>query len=103
MVLGFRFPGGLVNSSDELELTLGRLQHTGATLADIAVASDDPDYETRPQLHMGRWRQVSDGLKVVQGIADSKQLQLVLHPHFGTLIESVDHACRILEHSEIDL
>lgn len=103
VVLGFRFPGGLVNSSDDLELTFGRLRDAGATFAVIAIASDEADYESRPRLQGGQWRQVSDTLKAVQEIAERKGLQMVLHPHFGTFIETADHACRILEQSKVGL
>lgn len=99
----FRFPGGLVDSTEELDRVFARLRGSGAEYAVLAIVSQDSGYDVRPRLHGKQWRQVGDSLDAVGLRAKASGLKPVLHPHFGTYIESSEDAARILERSGIGL
>ena len=103
VTLRFRFPEGLVDTPTEMHNTFTQLKASGAEMAVLAIMCADVDYESRPRLQGGQWQKVITALDTVMDIAASVGLRTVLHPHFGTYIESTEDARLILEKSRIDL
>ena len=97
----FRLSGGLVDSLADLEQTFARLRDVGARLGVLAVVGDGTGYDSRPRLRGTQWQEVADALDVVLEVARANQMRAVLHPHFGTFIESTEDTLQVLERSEI--
>ena len=51
----FRFPDGMIDSSERLHETFSRLKDAGAEFAVLAVAGPVTDYESRLKLKGGEW------------------------------------------------
>ena len=99
----FRFPGGLADSHGDIDRTFARLRESGAVLAVLAIAGDGDGYDARPILRGSQWDRVAEALKNVQEIAAANRLELTIHPHFGTFVQTAEEAVRILDETEIDL
>lgn len=99
----FRFPEGMHDTTEQLHDTLGTLRGSGAELAVLAVAGEDSDYESRPQLGETQWNQVADGIAVFMDIASTHGLRTVLHPHYGTLIETIEATRKLFDRSDVGL
>ena len=101
--IALRFPGGLVDSPQDLDQTFARLGESGAEYAVLAIVGQDSGYDVRPRLHEAQWEQVGDALEAVGRRAVAAGVKPVVHPHIGTYIESGADAARILERSSIDI
>ena len=99
----FHFPVGLVESPAELDRVFARLRDSGADYAVLAIVGQDSGYDIRPRLQEAEWQQVGDSLEAVALRAEASGMKPVLHPHFGTYIESGEDAARILERSSTGL
>lgn len=99
----FRPSQGLVDSLADLDQTFARLRDVGARLGVLAVVGDGNGYDSRPRLRGTQWREVADALNVVHEVAMANQMRAVVHPHFGTFIESTEDTLLILERSEVDV
>ncbi len=101
--LRFRFPHGLLDHPRDLHQTFGWLRDVRARFAVLAVTGDEASYESRPRLQGAQWNRVADALVRVQDMAAAYQLRAVLHPHFGTFVESTEDTRAILERAQIGL
>ena len=99
----FRFPDGMEDTIEKLHDTLARLSGSGASLAVLAVAGEDSDYESRLHLNETQWDKVADGIEVFRNIASTHGLGTVLHPHYGTLVETISATQEIVDRSDVDL
>jgi len=103
VALTFQFPDGMVDTIEELHETFSRLKEMGAEQAVLAIAGSVTEYESRLGLKGGEWSKVTEALKIVEEVAEANGLRTVLHPHYGTFIETTDDSLRVLEGSEIGI
>ena len=99
----FRFPDGLHDEEEKLHDTFARLSGSGAVLAVLAVAGEDSDYESRASLSERQWDRVADGIDRVVEIASTHGLSTVVHPHYGTLVETIMATQELLDRSDVGL
>jgi len=77
-----------------------RLAGAGAShLVTAAVA--DEQWGQRPERDPGQWRNLCDGLALVEKIAADHGLVQVLHPHVGTLVENAEDVRAVLDLSDV--
>ena len=69
----------------------------GAGVLVIAAATGEEGYEESAGLEDGEWDELFATLAMVEEIGTKHGLSVVLHPHYGTEIESPDHVQRFLE------
>ena len=69
----------------------------GAGVLVIAAATGEEGYEESAGLEDGEWEELFATLAMVEEIGTKHGLSVVLHPHYGTEIESPDHVQRFLE------
>ncbi len=62
----------------------------------LAAATGRTDYARTTEVHDDAWRALFESLDQVAAIAERHGLTLVVHPHFGTVIERRDHVERFL-------
>lgn len=99
----FRFPDGMQDTSEKLHDIFARLSGSGASLAVLAVTGEDSDYESRTRLSRLQLNQVAEGIDDFMDIASIHGLRTVLHPHYGTLVQSIEATQEILERSYVGL
>lgn len=99
----FRFPGGMIDSTESLRETFSRLKSVGAELAVLAVTGASADYQSRLRLKGNDWAMVKAGLKITEEIARASRLRVVLHPHYGTFVETARDSLKAIEGSEIGI
>ena len=101
--LTFRFPDGMIDSTESLHETFSSLKDVGAELAVLAVAGPVTEYESSLSLRGRDWSMVTEALGIVEEVAGANGLRTVLHPHFGTFIETTRDTLRAIEGSEIGI
>ena len=101
--LTFRFPAGMVDSIESLRGTFSSLKDVGAELAVLAIAGPVTEYESRLRLKGRDWSMVTEALKIVEEVAKADGLRTVLHPHYGTFIETTEDSLRVIEGSDIGI
>ena len=99
----FHFPGGMNNSYAELERVFSELKDAGAEYAVLPVSSDESGYNVRPRLKGQQWQRALRTLEAVNDMVTVHGMRPVLHPHFGTYIESAEDTLQILENSSVGL
>ena len=99
----FRFPGGMIDSTESLHNTFSCLMDVGAELAVLAIAGPITEYESRLSLKGRDWSMVTDALKIVEEVAGANGLRAVLHPHYGTFVETTGDSLRVIEGSGIGI
>lgn len=91
----------------DVELEVNRiLDGYVATRADVLVLSADSggsDYDSRPGLDDEGWQTLLSNLDRVAKLAAERGVRAVLHPHVGTMIETGDEVCHVLDGSGIAL
>ena len=91
----------------DVELEVNRiLDGYVATRADVLVLSADSggsDYDSRPELDDEGWQTLLSNLDRVAKLAAERGVRAVLHPHVGTMIETGDEVCHVLDGSGIAL
>jgi inosose dehydratase len=75
----------------------------GAGVLVIAAATGEEGYEESAGLEDGEWDELFATLAMVEEIGTKHGLSVVLHPHYGTEIESPDHVQRFLEGCDMAL
>lgn len=102
---GLRLVGGfvpLVLHEPELEPTR---QHLAKVAADVAAAGGDVlnaaivvdmDWAPRVALDDAAWQRLGDNYAQMAALAQSYGLELLIHPHVGTLVETADDVQRAL-------
>ena len=98
-----RFPGGMIDSAESLNETFSRLKEAGAKYVVLAVAGPTTDYQSRLSLKDDDWSLVTEALKIVEEVAGANGLQAVLHPHFGTFVETARDGLKAIEGSDIGI
>jgi inosose dehydratase len=69
----------------------------GAGVLVIAAATGEEGYEESAGLEDSEWEELFATLAMVEEIGTKHGLSVVLHPHYGTEIESPEHVQRFLE------
>ena len=69
----------------------------GAGVLVIAAATGEEGYEESVGLEDSEWEELFAALAMVEEIGTKHGLSVVLHPHYGTEIESPEHVQRFLE------
>ena len=107
---GLRLVGGfvpLVVHEAELGATREHAQRAAAQLAaagaDVFVAAlvADLDWSAPPALDDDAWRRAGEHLRAIADDVAGAGLELVLHPHAGTLVETAAQVERALAHTDV--
>jgi len=107
---GLRLVGGfvpLVVHEPDLGATREQAQRAAAQLAaagaDVFVAAlvADLEWSAPPSLGDDGWKRTGEHLREIADLAAEKGLELVLHPHVGTLAESADEIEQALAHTDV--
>jgi len=75
----------------------------GAEMLVLAASTGGEGYEQTVALDGEAWEELFATLAMVEGIGAGRGLGVVLHPHYGTVIESPEHVRRFLEGCEMGL
>jgi inosose dehydratase len=107
---GLRLIGGfvpLVLHEEDLAPTLAHAQTVATQLADagaellVAAVVTDLDWSAPVALDEAGWTRLGAHLRQVADLAAQRGLQLVLHPHVGTLVESAEDIAQALAHTDV--
>jgi len=80
-----------------VERQAGLLAAAGAGVLVIAATTGEAGYEEAAGLEDDEWDSLFATLEMVEEIGAKHGLSVVLHPHYGTEIESPEHVQRFLE------
>jgi len=86
-----------------VERQAGLFAAAGASVLVLAAATGEEGYEESPGLEDYEWDELFATLVMVEEIGARHGLTVVLHPHYGTEIESPEHVQRLLEGCETGL
>ncbi len=86
-----------------VEQQAGALHALGARLLVLAPATGRDGYEERTELADAEWATLFETLPLVEAIAQRAQLEVVVHPHVGTVIEQPRDIERLLAGSHVAL
>jgi inosose dehydratase len=79
------------------------LRALGSELLVLAPATGRDGYEERTELTDAEWRTLFETLPLVEAIARAAKLEVVVHPHVGTVIEQPRDIERLLAGSHVSL
>jgi inosose dehydratase len=68
----------------------------------VAAAVTDAQWSPRIPLEAGDWARIADNLQELSVLAAASGLQLALHPHVGTLVETAEDIDAVLAQGEVD-
>lgn len=88
---------------EEFELACARLRGTGAGMVVIAIVSAVEGYEVRPRLEGVALERLPGHLTALASIATRHDLRPVVHPHYGTYVESLLDTRQVLENSDMGI
>jgi inosose dehydratase len=80
-----------------VERQAGLFAAAGATVLVLAAATGEEGYEESADLGDEEWNELFGTLAIVEEIGTNHSLSVVLHPHYGTKIESPQQVQRFLE------
>jgi inosose dehydratase len=80
-----------------VERQAGLFAAAGASVLVVAAVTGEEGYEESAGLEDEEWDEMFATLAMVEEIGSSNGLSVVLHPHYGTEIESPEHVQRFLE------
>ena len=86
-----------------VERQAGLFASAGAGVLVIAAATGEEGYEESAGLEDGEWMELFATLAMVDEIGAAHGLNVVLHPHYGTEIETPEQVLRFLEGCETGL
>jgi inosose dehydratase len=87
----------------EVEKLLATYAATGSDTLVLSAISGLDGYDTRPTLDDTGWRTLLGNLDRLAAVAAAHDVQAVLHPHVGTMVENTDDVQRVLDGSSIAL
>jgi inosose dehydratase len=88
---------------DSVERQARFISEAGAGVLVLAASSGREGYEDSPELGEGAWEELFATLVVVEEIGGKYGLSVVLHPHYGTVIERPEQVRRFLDGCETGL
>lgn len=86
-----------------VERQAGLFASAGAGVLVLAAATGEEGYEESSGLDDGEWEELFVTLGMVEEIGAGHGLKVVLHPHYGTEIETPEQVARFLEGCEMGL
>jgi inosose dehydratase len=87
----------------EVERLLKGYQATGADVLVLSAATGAEGYDSRPVLDDDGWMVLLANLDRLAGLAASRGVRAVLHPHVGTMVETGEEVRQVLDGSWISL
>jgi inosose dehydratase len=87
----------------ELDLFVDGCLASGAGVVVLAAHTGADGYDARPQLDELGWKTLLANLDRLSDRAEARGVQLALHPHIGTMVESGDEVERVLDGSGVAL
>ena len=72
-------------------------------MAVLAVMGEDSGYESRSELGPTLWDQVAEGVDRAMDIASAHGLTSVIHPHYGTFVDTFVATQELLHRSNVGL
>lgn len=79
------------------------LAEAGADVLVLAAALPQDGYDRRQPLDDAGWGELAATLARAEDVAAANGLELVLHPHVGTAVETADEVARLLETTRVGL
>jgi inosose dehydratase len=92
--------GSPAAAEGDLDVVLDALAGAGADVAVVAAVMDG-DWSAPAGLEDSQWARLTAGLRETAELAADRDLELALHPHAGTLIESAVDIERVLDAVEV--
>ncbi len=86
-----------------VERQAGLFASAGAGVLVLAAASGDEGYEESAGMENGEWDELFATLAMVEEIGARHGLNVVLHPHYGTEIETPEQVLRFLDGCKMGL
>lgn len=86
-----------------VERRAASLSGAGADVLVLAADSEAAGYEDRPALTDGQWEVLLSALDRAEALVSGHGLEVVLHPHYGTVVEGPGEVDRVLADSSIGL
>jgi len=87
----------------QLEAIARRFRAGGADIIVLAASTGLDDYDARPQLTEADWTRVLRALDAARDVAGEHGLEVALHPHYGTMVETPEEIERILDGCDVPL
>jgi inosose dehydratase len=87
----------------DLTSVAGRFATGGASIIVLAASTGLDDYDARPQLTNADWLRFLRGLDAAREVAGGHGLEIALHPHYGTMVETPEEIDRVLDGSTVPL
>jgi inosose dehydratase len=69
----------------------------------LAASTGLDDYDARPQLTDADWLRFLRALDAARDVAGEHGLDIALHPHYGTMVETPEEIHRVLDGSSVPL
>ncbi len=88
---------------DSVERQAALFSEAGAEVLVLAASTGREGYEQSAELDDEDWEELFATLAMVEGTGARHGLSVVLHPHYGTVIERPEHVRRFLEGCETGL
>lgn len=87
----------------DLERELDAFDAAGGDVLVLAAATGADGYDSRPELSPAQWQRLFDNLDRAAARATRRGIRPTLHPHVGTMVETLEDVTRVLDHSAIPL
>jgi inosose dehydratase len=87
----------------EVERLLQGYDATGAEVLVLSAVTGADGYDTRPVLDDDGWTVLLGNLDRLAGLAASRGVRAVLHPHVGTMVETGEEVRQVLDGSRVSL
>lgn len=91
--------GGVRDAADRIRW----LAEAGAEVAVLAATTGEEGYEQSADLDDAGWDRLAANIDSLQLVADTADMTLTFHPHYGTLVESPEQIHRLAEVSDVAL
>ncbi len=88
---------------DAVEAATTQLSTMGATVLLLAARSDDSGYEISRGASPAEWALLSETLERAGELAAVRGVEVVFHPHYGTLVETMPQIEHLLDVSDVPL
>jgi inosose dehydratase len=88
---------------DDVARRVAVLAGNGAEMVVLAAATGADDYERSVALGDDGWSQLAVAVTEIESMAADLGMQLCLHPHYGTIVESPGDIDRLAAASPVDL
>lgn len=91
---------GLGDTREQARRAAAQLAAAGADVF-VAALVADLDWSAPPAIDDDAWARVGEHLRAIADLVAAEGLELVLHPHVGTLVETAEQVDRALAHTDV--